>query len=387
MMSYDSNITNGTTAYTYLYPAELIPDVVDADGVGFTMGSREASQYNALRCSGQSIALPARTAKQNKLYLLWASANESGSTAKVTVGDVTYEINVPYFTGLAGEPLTTSNLESHYIRDNIALTATHAHNVSTKKNETMQPMYMYKACIDLPEGAESFSIIGTKVMLFSATVSDNQMDDIQPIQPLVVEAEYNELQVPSAIDGRLKPSSVKASHQNGTNEAGTKANDMDIKTKWCVVASQSQTPYLEYSFREPVVIERWLVLHAAYETSEYVTKEFKLQYQDKEDNWVDADYLNNNQCNKTFRALENPFTTQKVRLQILQGAQGDYVTRIYEFALYGHLESETGVIRTEAEDANAPTLYYSIDGIQRQQPSRGINIIRRAGKTQKIFIP
>ena len=38
--------------------------------------------------------------------------------------------------------------------------------------------------------------------------------------------------------------------------------------------------------------------------------------------------------------MKQPVTTSRVRLQMIQGEQNGYTTRIYEFAVYGYLQGE-----------------------------------------------
>ena len=59
LMSFDNARGNAATTYTYAYPAELIPDTLMADGIGFVMGPRDPSAKNVLRLSSaQTISLP-----------------------------------------------------------------------------------------------------------------------------------------------------------------------------------------------------------------------------------------------------------------------------------------------------------------------------------------
>ena len=142
------------------------------------------------------------------------------------------------------------------------------------------------------------------------------------------------------MDNRLVPRSVSASHKNNDNEAPRFANDQDPTTKWCVTSSQSQTPWLQYVMKDTVIIDRWMVLGAARESGGFVAKSFKLQYQADDGSWVDADIVEGNQINKVIRTLRQPITTTRVRLQMIQGEQNAYTTRIYEFAVFGYLQGE-----------------------------------------------
>ena len=374
IMSYDSNRGNATSTYTYAYPAELIPDTLVADGIGFVMGNRQNSAYNALRCAGQTIKLD-RQEGEDKLYLLMASPTEAGAKVTVTMGDEQTTFDVPYFSGRVAEPLTCTNMAESYRKENIVIASSHAHKVSDKTNQTMQMLYIYKYGMSLPEGVTEVTINSSdrKTFLFAATTSAAEYDDVKPFAPLTTEIAYSELGDPDELGDRLVPKSVSASHQNGTNETAAKANDQDTSTKWCVTSSQSQTPWLQYILKGTATIERWSVLCAAREGGDYVARSFKLQYQTEDGTWVDADVVNDNQTNKVIRKLAKPITASRVRLQMVQGEREGHTTRIYEFAVYGTLEGETEIdlLPSKEEDENT----YDISGRRIVSPwQKGIYI-------------
>ncbi len=171
------------------------------------------------------------------------------------------------------------------------------------------------------------------------------------------------------------PKSVAASHQNGTSEAGTLANDMNTTTKWCVTSTQSKTPNLVYTFSVPVRIEKWMVLGAASENGNFVPRAFSLQYLQDDGTWADADCVKDNQQNKVMRAI-TPVTTTKVRLQIEQGEQDGYTTRIYEFAVFGKTaeEHEDGIIAPEKTASVQGDTVYDLMGRKISQTSKGVYI-------------
>ena len=354
MMSYDKARGSAASTYTYAYPAELIPDTLTCDGVDFLMGPRDGSARNAVRLSStQTIALN-RKSGENKLYLLLASPTEAGAKVTVTAGEEETVLDVPYFTGRAAEPPSCTTLTENYRKQNIVFASSHAHKVSDKTNQTMQMLYIYKYGIELPDDINEVTISSSdhKTFLFAATTAANQADDVVAFTPLTTEIESS---MPDAqyADDRLVPSSVSASHQINTNEAARYANDQDPTTKWCVGGSQSQTPYLQYILKDTAVVNRWMVLGAARESGGYVAKSFKLQYQAEDGTWVDADVVEGNQMNKVVRTLSQPITTTRVRLQIIQGEQNEYTTRIYEFAVYGYLKGEdpTGIDALPQEES------------------------------------
>ncbi|MBR3434121.1 MAG: discoidin domain-containing protein [Bacteroidaceae bacterium] len=351
LMSYDRLRGNANATYsTYAYPAELIPDTMVADGVRFAMGNRADGKLNAMRLTTSSTITLDRQEGENSLYLLMASGTEAGSSVTVTLdGEETVTADVPYYSGKIGNPLSCTNMEGSYRKQNVAFASSHAHNISGKSNETMTFMYMYKYCIPLPDGVSQvkLSTKDRKTFLFAATTSASHTDDLTAFTPVTTEIEYKELAVASE-DNRLTPKAVTASHQTGSNEAGKFANDRDPATKWCATASQSKTPYLQYTFAEPVRVDRWMVLCAARESGGYVAEAFKLQYQADDKTWVDFDDISQNQTNKVTRTLSEPVTATAFRLQMVHGEQGDgSTTRIYEFALYGQTASEyeDGIIR------------------------------------------
>ena len=364
LMSYDNARSNALSNYTYAYPAELIPDTLVADGIGFVMGPRESSAKNVLRLStAQTIAL-SRQPEENKLYLLLASPTEAGSKVTVTMGEEEITLDVPYFSGRAAEPPSCTTLTENYRKQNIVFTSSHAHKVSDKTNQTMQMLYIYKYGVVLPEGVNEVTLKSSdlKTFLFAATTSASQTDDIVPFTPLTTEIETtNKGQWTE--DDRLVPKSVTASHKIKDEEGPRYANDQDPTTKWCVGSSQSQTPYLQYLMKDTVVVERWMVLGAARESGGYVAKSFKLQYQADDGTWVDADVVEDNQVNKVMRTLSQPITTTRVRLQMIQGEQNAYTTRIYEFAVYGYLKSEGPTCIIETTDDGQPTTeVYNLSG-------------------------
>lgn len=341
MMSYDSKKNDALKSAPYAYPAELVPDVVTAEGISFVMGNRSDGQNNAVRCSGQTIDLPAAG---RKLYLLAASTEPTGTVGEFVVGDQTYQFEVPYYGGTLGQLDSPYNGGTHYRKQDVALTTTHSHHIKGNSDEQYRFLYIYRFAITLPEGASQLKLpSNSSLMVYAATVSDTQADDIQPLTTLQTYIDYQELGSLSD-DGCgewIKPSLIWASHKNNDNESAKMAADRDELTKWCVTASQSQTPYLEYRFSEPHEICQWMVLNAGSESDDYVTRACKLQRYDN-GKWIDVDVISDNRDNKIVRGV-TPFTTNRVRLQMIQGEQSGYTTRIYEFGVYGKPRTVTAI--------------------------------------------
>lgn len=341
MMSYDSKKSDALKSAPYAYPAELVPDVVTADGISFVMGNRSDGQNNAVRCSGQTIDLPAAG---RKLYLLAASTEPTGTVGEFVVGDQTYQFEVPYYGGTLGQLDSPYNGGTHYRKQDVALTTTHSHHIKGNSDEQYRFLYIYRFAITLPEGASQLKLpSNSNLMVYAATVSDTQADDIQPLTTLQTYIDYQELGSLSD-DGCgewIKPSRIGAKYQNNDNESAKMAADRDELTKWCVTANKSQTPYLEYRFSEPHEICQWMVLNAGSESDDYVTRACKLQRYDN-GKWIDVDVISGNRDNKIVRGV-TPFTTDRVRLQMIQGEQSGYTTRIYEFGVYGKPRTVTAI--------------------------------------------
>lgn len=387
IMSYDSSKGNASGGFKMAYPAEQIADVVTADGIDFQMGNRADGGRNVLRCNTAKTITLDRKAGQNKLYLLMASASSDGSTASIQMGDKSVDINLPYYIGYAGQPTTVFNLGQYYCKENIAHISTHAHNVSSKRNEVSMNMYMYKYCIELPEGISQITVSSDNRwgLLFAATLSDNKDDDLTEFTPINTFIEYKELGDKARCGNRLTPDNIAYSHQNNFVEGAAKANDGDINTKWCVLSSQSATPYLEYQFNNPVEVCSYMLLNAGIESIDWVTRDYRVQRYDEESSqWIDVEEVKENKENKVEHGFM-PFTAKKIRLQIDQGENSGTTTRVYEFALYGKEAAPSDIKNAENSKAKEVSVY-SANGIKLNKPIKGVNIKRYSDGTVRKFL-
>ncbi len=332
IMSFDTQKANATSGVKFAYPAEQLSNVLLADGIEFKIGSRTDGAKNAILCAGQNITLPVATGAK-KLYILAASKNPVGTTGDFLLDGVKYSFRVPYYAGKTGMWETPYNLGLEYVKENVAFTATHRHSVSDSKNDSYNQMYMYKYCIPLTGTPLTLTLpVNSDVYVLAVSLSDNQNDDLIQASEITSLPEYTDLKGDAGDCGkRLIPLSVRASNQNGANEGPEKAIDRDVTTKWCV--TNNNTPWLEFTFDKAVEICRWFVLNAGSESSNYITKNFRLQRYEN-GVWIDVDVVTNNVENKVSRFV-TPFTSQKVRLQVDQGEQNGTTTRVPEFAVYG----------------------------------------------------
>ena len=345
MMSYDGKRNDAvvTSVIPFNYPAELVPDVVNADGIDFKMGPKADGMNNVLRCRNQSIELE-KSNGENKLYLLLASTNKQGTAAEIKVGEETYVLDVPYYAGVVGQLSSPFNIGTKYRKQDVALTASHCHRTSNSSNESYTFLYIYKYVLPLGSDANTLTLPNnSELLVFAATMANNQADDIEAATEINTYIEYKELSETDS-DGcgeLLSPRQVTASHYINNNETAAMAADMDETTKWCVGGNQSETPWLEYRFADKVDICQWMVLNAGTEDGGYITRDFKLQAM-IDNEWKDIDVVTDNKSNKVVRGIKNTETT-RVRLQIVQGEQNGTTTRIYEFAVYGKTADDTPV--------------------------------------------
>ena len=83
--------------------------------------------------------------------------------------------------------------------------------------------------------------------------------------------------------------------------------------------------------------------------------------------------VTNNAINK-YQHTITPITTQAVRLQMVQGEQEGYTTRVNEFAVYGHLQEQTAISAPASENPSA-NLIYDLQGRRVLSPTKGLYII------------
>jgi len=159
---------------------------------------------------------------------------------------------------------------------------------------------------------------------------------------------------PSSCDSNIsKSKTASASGCTNASENASMAVDGNSNTKWC--DNSSTEKWLEVDLGDTYSICRWKVIHAGIETSDYITKAFKLQYQDGT-NWIDADVVTDNTSNETDKTI-TPVSARYVRLYINQGTQysASNTARIYEFQVYSSV-SPTSIEEIEDNTSNIPTL-------------------------------
>ncbi|MDR1681905.1 MAG: discoidin domain-containing protein [Candidatus Symbiothrix sp.] len=331
----------------YCYPAELLPDAVEADGIRFPLGSKENGAKNAVECRGQEIALPA-SASAKKLYLLAASANRAGSDVHFSIDGQLTPLHIEYFAEFVGQWGTMFS-DRKYKKENVAFTATHRHNVDTRKNESYSYLYLFKYLIPIDENVQKLILPDNPdVIVFAAALSDNANDDVQALSTVTAlpeSQEVNETFNPETCAPLLVPVSVTSSGYTNDAEKPIYAADNNSYTKWCNDASGAK--WLQYNFGKPMTICHWKILHGALEGDSKITVDFSLQRYEN-GAWIDVDEVTNNISNRTSRAL-SPFVSDRVRLRITKPEQSANVARIYSMEIFG-TDSETAIEEIHPEN-------------------------------------
>lgn len=343
IMSSDAIKTDGEFGNApYLYPAELLADEIEADGVKFTIGSRADGSKNALLAKGQEIAIPQNSANK-KVYVLAASKNPRGSKVYFGIDGVAKEEKVDYYAGYVGQ-WGSMYANQDYVKSDVAFTATHRHNIKDNKNDAYHYLHIYKYVIDIDANAQTLTLPNDPdVLIFAITVSDNANDDVAPVNAVADLPSFETIESLESqpVGQALYPSSFEASGFTKESEGPQSAADNNPLSKWC--DNSSANKWLQYNFDEPVKISQWNVLHAGIEDQDKITSEFRLQrYDVATSTWVNVDVVTNNKqsvlgnfrANKTIRKV-TPFVTTKVRLAVDRGEVENNVARIHEFAVYG----------------------------------------------------
>ncbi len=142
--------------------------------------------------------------------------------------------------------------------------------------------------------------------------------------------------VPPAGYTNVALNKTATANQHVSGEDPYKAVDAAVQnnSKWC--SNVSGDKWLKVDLGQQYNISRWIVRHAGAggETTEWNTRDFKLQASSDGSNWTDIDVVTGNTSSVTDRMV-TPFTTRYARLYVTDPTQTrDAAARIYEFELY-----------------------------------------------------
>ena len=164
--------------HTYAY--ELLPETLLSEGTPFKFG--KFGWNNVILCDSNVIILPPETKNYKTLYLLVASASKEGSEAPFMVNEQTLFYDIPYYSGFYGQ-WHTAEKPAYQHEANVAYVGTHRHD-RTIGNESYIFTYMYKIAIPItPETTQIVLPKDKKVIVFSATLSDEVSGKVTPANP------------------------------------------------------------------------------------------------------------------------------------------------------------------------------------------------------------
>lgn len=155
---------------------ELMPEVVESDGISFAMNT-DAAVNNFVRCNGQTIELPDAPGAR-KLFLLVASTHGDRNAVFIVDGH-RHEFAVPYYTDFFGQWGWKGESEGYLKDGSFGYIANHKH-CAHKGNDSYSFVYLFKVCIDIEPGAKTFTLPeDAGVALFAATLTDSGFHDVE----------------------------------------------------------------------------------------------------------------------------------------------------------------------------------------------------------------
>ncbi|MDP4237842.1 MAG: glycoside hydrolase family 38 C-terminal domain-containing protein [Bacteroidota bacterium] len=162
------------------YAAELISRELVSQGIPFKIADMETN--NVLKCKNNLIGIP-KDRKYTKVYLL-AASTVGDIKADFTFGNKVFKCDIPYYSGFYGQWGQTDFTKS-FVKDvPLAYVGSHRHS-SKYGNEAYTFTYMYRICLDIPQGATQLQLPDdNRVAMFAITFSDNYADDVKAASSL-----------------------------------------------------------------------------------------------------------------------------------------------------------------------------------------------------------
>jgi len=333
----------------YSFAAELLPSLFTVGGVDFRLGN--PALENAIRCNGDTIILP-QNGQYNKLYILAASVS-GDDIATFYVDGKPSELIIPYYSGFIGQWGHTGHTQGFFKPAEIAYIGTHRHISSGNMDVPYEFTYMFKYCIDIPKTAKKLVLSDdSKVLLFAASLSSNEYDDITPAVNLVktslspedmkpyTTARKNLLKGKKIIGRSTVDEALARNNQNmrrggiGGPEA---AVDGNFSSQWSDLVGDGRTAFIEIDMEKENTIKGWFVLQGSqFGPVSTAAKEYSFEVKKNlNDAWQTIDIVKNNSETETNRLLSAPVTARYVRLAILKGAREEQSpSRITEFEVY-----------------------------------------------------
>jgi alpha-mannosidase len=316
----------------YTYAAELLPDEgITLDNIPFKFGEKDAA--NGVTCKGNVIKLPAGN-KYNRIYFLAASTS-SDQAAAFTLGKVTKEVNVPYYTGFIGQWGHEGHTKGFLKDAEVAYVGTHRH--SGQGDKPYEFTYMFKFGFQIAKGITEIKLPDNdKVVIFSATLA-SEGNSVETATPLFGTNNKDNGANSKTVEktNLLKGAKIIAcsGHVN-EKEAAENTIDGDETTKWCDTSASPN--YVDYDLGEAKTVSAWKVVNAGSEDDSYVTRSCLLQGRNTPtEEWKTLDMFEDNHDNVVEHSF-NAVTVRYVRLYVISPTQERTggAARIYELKLY-----------------------------------------------------
>ncbi|WP_288331522.1 alpha-mannosidase [uncultured Alistipes sp.] len=161
------------------YAAELVPEEVVSEGVVFRV-SNDVERKNVVKCDGQRIVLP--QGNYGRVYLLAASL-DGDRDAEFAVDGKSFCCPVPCYSGFFGQ-WGHDGGDGFVKNGDLAYVGTHRHSAD-HGNESYVFTYMYKIGLPVEAGAKELTLPKDRnVVVFAVTMSDNQNDNLPPLNEI-----------------------------------------------------------------------------------------------------------------------------------------------------------------------------------------------------------
>ena len=367
LISLDAKRDDGLTTLKSLYPGELLESTLTHDGITFNIGPSTNGKRNMMRCSGQTIELPAMSDAVNDsltLHLLAFSLSSSGTELDVDIDGTKQTQSVAYFKGNVADGGGSFSTPA-YRPDQVAFTATHSHERATSKDVAYDYMYIYHYRLRIPRGSKTLMLpVQTNTIIAAITLEDGPA---YPLTPLLssdfIFPTAQDIPILAVPKGEwLIPNTCAASGAANTNEVASNAADGNSYTKWCDTSGSSK--WIQYTFSKPVDVTKWEVLLGGIENVDYIASNMTLMYYDAESgSYVECDKVTNNKENHFVREIET-VTSNRFRLLLDKPTQtGDNIARIYQLNFYGKIhEDGTGMQALIPDMTDGPQRVYDQAG-------------------------
>ena len=197
--------------------SEILPAVVDADGIRFRTGPRVPGMANVLACRGQRIELP--RGRWNRLYLLAASVGGDrradlridGQPRTVWVQDWAEPVG-SWDDRLADGKLVTdaARITPAFVKPGrLGWIGTHRHD-GGGANLAYAVTPLCRLRIDLPRGAKQLVLpVDPSIRVLAVTVARNDNDAVAVVTPLVDQAPVTAVRIETPTSGFLESTDVR----------------------------------------------------------------------------------------------------------------------------------------------------------------------------------